>query len=118
MLLVLGSLVMACVACVTLGLIVLACVPSLRLTFLNLLLFVVGAFFGAVALLLGYLEVFAGHELKDAAFVGLFLVFFGGATLGGVLLVKLKIRLVKTERAAGLPKTLDKASGAGESKEF
>jgi hypothetical protein len=33
--------------------------------------------------------------LKDAAFVGLFLVFFAGATLGGALLVKLKNRFVK-----------------------
>jgi hypothetical protein len=99
MLLVLGSFVICCVACATLGLIVLACVPGLRLTFLNLLLFVVGAFLGALAFLLGYLGIFAGHELKDAAFVGLFLVFFAGATLGGAGLVKLKMRFVKTERA-------------------
>jgi hypothetical protein len=70
MLLVLGSFVICCVACATLGLIVLACVPGLRLTFLNLLLFVVGAFLGALTFLLGYLGIFAGHELKDAAFVG------------------------------------------------
>jgi hypothetical protein len=98
MLLVLGSFVMVCTAFGTLGLIVLACVPSLRVTFLNLLLFVIGAFFGALAFLLAYLEIFKGHELKDAAFVGLFLVFFLGATLGGALLVKLKIRFLKTER--------------------
>lgn len=97
--LVLGSLVIVGVAFGILGLLVLACVPGLRLTFLNLLLFVVGAFFGGLAFSLGYLLIFAGHELKDAAFVGLFLVFFAGATLGGAGLVKLKMRFVKTERA-------------------
>jgi len=99
MMLVLGSFAIGSVALGILGLLVLACVPGLRLTFLNLLLFVVGAFFGALAFSLGYLLIFSGHELKDAAFVGLFLAFFAGATLGGALLVKLKIRFVKTERA-------------------
>jgi hypothetical protein len=95
MVLVLGSCVMGCVAFGILGLLVLAFVPGLRLTFMNLFIFLVGAFFGALAFSLGYLLIFAGHELKDAAFVGLFLVFFAGATLGGALLVKLKNRFVK-----------------------
>jgi len=99
MMLVLGSFAIGSVALGILGLLVLACVPGLRLTFLNLLFFVVGAFFGALAFSLGYLLIFSGHELKDVAFVGLFLAFFAGATLGGALLVKLKIRFVKTERA-------------------
>jgi hypothetical protein len=116
MLLVLGSWAMGCVAFGILGLLVLASVPGLRLTFLNLLLFVVGAFPGALACLIGYLQLFAGHELQDAAFVGLFPVLFAGASLGGALLVKLKIRFVKnrvrwtTNLVAVLPKTLDKVS--------
>ena len=99
MLLVLGSCVICCVAFGILGLLVLACVPGLRLTLMNLLIFLVGAFPGALAFALGYLLLFAGHELSDAAFAGLFVVFFAGAMLGGTLLVTLKIRFLKTERA-------------------
>jgi hypothetical protein len=98
MLLVLGSFVMGCVAFAILGLVVLACIPGLRLTFLNLLLFVAGAFLGALVCLLGYLRIFAGHELKDAAFVGLFPILLAGAALGGALFNWLKIRFVMTKR--------------------
>ncbi len=99
MLLMLGSLAIACVASAILGLLVLACVPGLRLTLLNLIVFIVGAFVGAVAFLIGYARIFGGHELKDAAFLGIFPVLLAGATLGGILLVKLKTRLLKTARA-------------------
>jgi hypothetical protein len=99
MLLVLGSFGISCISFAILGLVVLACVPGFHLTFLNLLLFVVGAFLGALAFLFGYAQIFAGHELRDAAFVGLFPVLLTGAALGGVLLVWLKIRFVKTGRA-------------------
>lgn len=99
MLLVLGSCVICCVAFGILGPLVLVFVPGLRLTFMNLLTFLVGAFPGALAFALGYLLIFAGHELSDAAFVGLFVVFLAGAMFGGTLLVTLKIRFLKTERA-------------------
>jgi hypothetical protein len=72
MLLMLGSVAIGFVASAILGLLVLACVPGLRLTFLNLILFMVGAFVGAAVFLIGYAGIFAGHERKDAAFVGLF----------------------------------------------
>ncbi len=94
--------VIGCVTYTILGLVVLVCVPALRLTFLNLFLFLAGAFPGGLALLFVYGRIFARNQLGDAAFYGIFPVLLVGGATGGALLVWLKMRLVKT-RLAGPP---------------
>jgi hypothetical protein len=89
-------LLMCCIGYTILGLIVLACLPALRLTFLNLFLFLVGAFPGGLALLFVYGRIFARNQLSDAAFYGIFPILLVGGASGGALLVWLKTRLVKT----------------------
>ena len=91
--------VMGCVAFTVLGLIVLSCVPAFRLTFLNLFLFVVGAFLGGLTFLFVYGRIFARNQLSDTAFYGIFPVLLVGGAFGGALLVWVKMRFVKTQIA-------------------
>ena len=80
------------------GLIALAGIPALRLTFLNLSLFVGGAIPGALLFLFVYGRIFARNQLSDMAFIGIFPVLLVGGMLGGLLLVRLKARLIKKRR--------------------
>ena len=92
-------LVMCCVSYTILGLVVLSRVPTLRLTFLNLFLFLVGAFAGGLGLLFMYGRIFARNQLSDAAFYGIFPILLVGGAAGGALLVWLKTRLEKPRLA-------------------
>jgi len=73
------------------GVVVLAVIPAFRITLLNLVTFVVGAFAGSTALLYA-----SGSrplrfvEINPIEFVIL------GAAVGGTLVVWLKIRFIKT----------------------
>jgi hypothetical protein len=80
-----------CVVYAVAGLIVLACVPGLRLTLLNVIAFLIGAFAGSAALLSVYGSVSNRrlHNYPDA--IGLI-----GAVTGGTLLVWLKTRFIQT----------------------
>ena len=87
-----------CVGFTILGLIVLACVPALRVTVRNLVIFIVGAFPGTLALGYVYGRLFADsrNELDSRASVlGFFFVLLVGAIVGGTGLVWLGIHLVK-----------------------
>ena len=91
--------VAGCVVFTILGSIVLACVPTLRLSVVNLLLFVMGAFPGALALPYLYGRIFADSNnqlTSKTAVLGLFVVMLVGATGGGAALVWLRIRFVRT----------------------
>jgi hypothetical protein len=77
------------------GLIALAVIPELRLTFSNLFLFVGGAIPSALLFLFVYGRIFARTQLSDMAFIGIFPVLLVGGVLGGLLLVRLKTRLIK-----------------------
>ena len=92
MLLPLMAFVLGCVAYTILGVLVLACIPSLRLTMLNLVFFVVGAFLATPVFLFVYGQIFARNQLSDAAFVGIFPVLLVGGVFGGALVVWLKVR--------------------------
>jgi hypothetical protein len=95
MLLQLIFLAVSCISYAILGLIVLACVPTLRLTFLNLALFLVGAFAGGLGTLFLYGRAFMRDPLGDVAFYGVFPSLLIGGAIGGAISVWLKIRLVK-----------------------
>jgi hypothetical protein len=91
--------VLGLVAFTILGLIVLGVVPSLRLTAINLLLFVIGAFPGTLVLGNLYGRLFAdstNYLNSRAAILGLFSVMLLGAIAGGSALVWLKMRFVKS----------------------
>jgi hypothetical protein len=88
------SFLMGVVGYSVLGCVVLACLPTLRLTVLNLLFFVVGAFAGGVAFLFVYGQLVAAALLSDVAFYGMFPALLVGGGIGGYLLVRLKARLV------------------------
>jgi hypothetical protein len=77
------------------GLIALAAVPALRLTFLNLSLFVGGAIPGALLFSFVYGRILGKNQLSDTTFVGIFPVLLVGGVLGGLVLVSLKVRLTK-----------------------
>jgi hypothetical protein len=90
--------VMGCVGFTILGLIVLASVPTLHLTARNLIIFVVGAFPGTLALGYVYGRLFADskNELNSkAAVLGFFSVMLVGAIVGGTVLVRLGMHLFK-----------------------
>ena len=85
-----------------LGVITLACIPKLRLTFPNLLVFVLGGFIGMFAfmnavfwLLHGLVELLGIHFHGEVPHGDVFfwLLVAVGATLGGACLVWLKMRL-------------------------
>jgi hypothetical protein len=80
------------------GVITLGIAPGLRLTVPNIIVFVVGAFPGALVLFLAYGWVFGRNQWSDAASTGIFAVLLVGGELGGTLLVWLKTRFVKTRR--------------------
>lgn len=98
MLLPLIAFVMGCVVFVGIGLIVLSRgIPTLRLTSLNLLLFVAGAFLGTFALELLYGWIFAdvGNHLRNTlAVTAQIPVMMIGAVAGGVGVVWLKTRIL------------------------
>jgi hypothetical protein len=89
------AFVLGCVADTILGVLVLACIPSLHLTILNLVFFVVGAFLATPVFLFVYGQIFARNQLRDAAFVGLFPVLLVGGVSGGAIVVWLKGRFTK-----------------------
>jgi hypothetical protein len=86
---------LGCVAFTILGVIVLASVPALRLRFLNLLLFLLGAFPSGLLCLFIYGRLFARNQLSDAAFYGFFPILLIGGAVGGTLTVWLKTRLAR-----------------------
>ena len=93
--------VLGCVIFSILGWIVLALVPSFRFSIANLMLFVVGAFLGAVTFMIAYDRIFAdsNNELtRTWTVVGLFAVMFIGAVLGGSVVVLLNVRFRKRPR--------------------
>jgi hypothetical protein len=92
MLLPLMFLIVSVIGYTILGLLFLACVPRLRITFLNLGAFILGAFFGGLALLFCYGRIFARTKLGDAAFYGIFPVLLIGGLLGGGFLLWLRGR--------------------------
>jgi hypothetical protein len=85
-------------ASLVVGMIILALVPGLRLTVPNIFLFVVGAFPGALVLLLVYGWMFGRNQWSDAALTAIFPILLVGGALGGTLLVWLKTRFVKPRR--------------------
>lgn len=93
---------MGCLAFVGVGLIVLSRgIPTLRLTSVNLLLFVGGAFLGAFALELLYGQIFAdaGNHLRNTvAITGQIPVILIGAVGGGAGTVWLKTRINRDRR--------------------
>ena len=96
MLLPLIGFIVGCVVFSGMGLIVLSRgIPALRLTLINLLLFVSGAFLGTFALVLLYGRIFAdaANQLNSAVSVfGLIPVMLVGAVGGGVGVVWLRTR--------------------------
>jgi len=88
---------MGCVVFAGMGLIVLSRrIPALRLTFMNLSLFVIGAFLGTLALELLYARIFAdaGNHLKNTvSVIGQIPAMLVGAVGGGVGAVWLKTRI-------------------------
>jgi hypothetical protein len=80
---------------IVIGLVLLACIPSLRLTFTNLILFVVGGFVGIgvagflVSLILRHWE---GHRLLGLLALPVIAV---GAAMGGACFVQLKTHFAK-----------------------
>jgi hypothetical protein len=81
-------------AYLVLGSIVLALVPVLRVTVVNLIVFALGAFAGAVSVL--YANNTCVLQRLFGNYVVFVLVYFGAATLGGTIAVGLKMRFVKT----------------------
>jgi len=80
------------------GLIILALVPGLRLTVPNIFVFVVGAFPGALLLLLVCGWMFGRNQWSDAASTAIVPILLVGGALGGTLLVWLKSRFAKIRR--------------------
>ena len=89
---------LGCLAFTVLGLIVLAIAPGLRLKVLNLFLFVVGAFPGALVFFILYGWLVGRKQWSDAASMGIFPVLLIGGVFGGVLVIWLKTRFVRTRR--------------------
>jgi hypothetical protein len=107
MLLPLMAFVIGCLVFAGMGLIVLSRgSPSLRLTFINLLLFVVGAFLGTLALELLYARIFAdaGNHLKNTvSVIGQIPAMLVGAVGGGVGAVLLKTPIPRVVRRSDSP---------------
>jgi hypothetical protein len=80
---------------IVVGLVLLACIPSLRLTFTNLILFVVGGFAGVGAA--GYLVSLILRHWEGSRVLGLLAlpVVGVGAAIGGSGLVWLKTHFAK-----------------------
>lgn len=81
---------------------ILWCVPGLRVTFGNVLLFILGAYFGMIEItkaVLWGLEKSLGTERLDRLFaqewIVAFVFLFFGATVGGTTVVWLKILAMK-----------------------
>jgi hypothetical protein len=87
MLLPLMFLILSVIGYTILGLLFLSCVPRLRVTFLNLILFLLGAFVGGLALLFFYGRLFARTKLDGTTFYGIFPVLLIGGLLGGGFLL-------------------------------
>ena len=77
-----------------LGSIVLGLVPALRVTLLNLVVFVVGAFAGGVAFL--YASNSPVLQFLKNSYVTFILLYFVAAVFGGTVPVWLKMRFIKT----------------------
>lgn len=76
-----------------LGSLVLGLVPPLRVTLLNLIVFVLGSFAGGVGFL--YASDIAGLQALKDKYIIFILLYFVAAALGGTLLVWLKMRFIK-----------------------
>jgi hypothetical protein len=85
------SVVFWCVVYSIFRLIVLAYVPALRVTLLNLVVFVIGAFFGSLTLLFAYGAFRLGPLQIYPDTISLI-----GAMAGGTLFALLKTRFIKT----------------------
>jgi hypothetical protein len=81
-----------CCAYAVLGSIILALVPAFRVTLLNLIVFVLGAFAGAVTFLYSFNSPVLQRVNNYVLFV---LLYLGAAAFGGTLAVWLKVRFVK-----------------------
>ncbi len=105
MLLPLIAFVLGCVVFAGIGLIVLSRgIPELRLTSVNLFLFVVGAFLRTLALELLYGRIFAdaGHHLRNTvAVMGQIPATVVGAVGGGIGAVWLKTRISRAVSRRG-----------------
>jgi hypothetical protein len=80
-----------CLVFTIVGLIVLAAVPTLRVTLLNLIAFVIGGFAGSAGTLYVY-GIYRFGLLENYPMT----ISLVGAIAGGTLLVWLKIRFIKT----------------------
>jgi hypothetical protein len=80
-----------CIVYSILGVIVLACMPALRVTLLNLVAFVIGAFFGSLAFLYANGAVRLGRLEINPGYINLV-----GAVAGGILFVWLKMLFIRT----------------------
>jgi hypothetical protein len=101
MLLPLIGFVLGCVIFSVLGGIVLALVPSFSFSIANLMLFVMGAFLGTMASAVAYGRIFAdsGNQLTSTwTVLGVFVVMFIGAVIGGSVLVWLNLNFRKQPR--------------------
>jgi hypothetical protein len=81
-----------------LGIVILACVPFFRVTFLNLLVFVVVAVPGAIISWLVLGNLILSHEPIGSPPYGLFAVLVGGGISFGALAVWLKMRITSALR--------------------
>lgn len=101
MLLPLIGFMLGCVIFSVLGWAVLALVPSFRFSIANLILFVTGAFLGSMTFMIAYGRTFAesNDELTNGwTVVGMFVVMFIGAVLGGSVLTWLNVHFRKQPR--------------------
>jgi hypothetical protein len=80
-----------CLVYSVLGAIVLGCVPTLRVTVLNLISFVIGAFFGSFVILWAYGTLRLGRIEINPMFISLI-----AAAISGTISVWLKTRFIKT----------------------
>jgi hypothetical protein len=93
----LAFVIICCVAFTILGLVVLTLLPVFRLTFVNLVLFVLGAVPGGIAFLFLYGKLFARDQLSDKAFYGIFPILLLGGVSGGTLAVWSKMNFAKAQ---------------------
>jgi hypothetical protein len=92
----LNFVIVAIYSCIyaILGVVLLALIPAFRVTLLNIVIFTVGAFGGAVTFL--YATNTSPLQVLKNNYVGFIILYFAAAVLGGTLLVSLKMRFIKT----------------------
>ncbi len=91
-------LIIGCAVFAALGIVILASVPFFRVTFLNLLVFVVVAIPGAVISLLVLANLFLRNQPIGSPSYGFFAILMGGGVSVGALAVWLKMRIASALR--------------------